>query len=70
MEATSSASIIQLGNSLISLAPVIGLTGIVGYWIQAKLKRDDENRRKIRDEKEKQYEAFLIGRASLSFSDF
>lgn len=59
MDATSSAVLTQNIQSLASFASIIGISGIIGYVIKAKLEKDTENKRKIRDEKEKQYKAFL-----------
>ena len=62
MDATTSARLLQVGQSIISLISAIGslgLAGIVGYLIKAKLDQNAENKRKIRDEKEKQYKDFL-----------
>ena len=59
MDATSSATLSQNIQSLASLASIIGVSGIIGYVVKAKLEQNTENKRRIRDEKEKQYKAFL-----------
>lgn len=59
MDATISAELVQFGSVITSLAPIIGISGIIGYWIKAKLDQNSDNKRKIRDEKEKQYKALL-----------
>lgn len=59
MDATGSAGLTQISNMAISLFPVIGISGVVGYWIKARLDQNSDNKRKIRDEKEKQYKALL-----------
>lgn len=59
MDTTSSAGLAYNIQSFASLASIIGLSGIVGYVVKAKLERNAENKQKIRDEKEKQYKAFL-----------
>ena len=59
MDATSSAALAQSIQSLASLASIIGISGVIGYVVKDKLEKNTENKRRIRDEKEKQYKAFL-----------
>lgn len=59
MDATSSAGLVKNIQSFFPLASVIGLSGIIGYVIKDKLEKNAENKRRLRDEKEKQYKSFL-----------
>jgi hypothetical protein len=59
MDATASAVLTRIGQSILSFIPTLGVGGIIGYLIKAKLEQNTENKRKIRDEKEKQYKSFL-----------
>lgn len=65
MEATSSAaSYIKNGlNSFLPLIPTLGIGSILGtvfgYWFKDKLERNAENKRKVREARQKQYTDFL-----------
>lgn len=65
MEATSSAAsdIISGLNSVFPLVSSLGIGGVLGtlfgYWFKDKLERNTENKRKIREAREKQYTDLL-----------
>src|SRR3989344_2191419 len=62
MIATDSAGIVQLSDVITWITSLLGvgfLGGLIGYWYKDKLDRNAENKRKIREEKERQYRDFL-----------
>ena len=64
MDATTSAILVQVGKSIFSSFPAWGVGGgiigsIITILIKNRLELNSENKRRIRDEKEKQYKAFL-----------
>jgi hypothetical protein len=63
MDATTSAILVQTGKFIVSSFPTWGVGGIIGsvitILIKNRLELNSENKRRIRDEKEKQYKAFL-----------
>ena len=59
MDATTSAELTRIGQLIVSWIPTLGIGGIIGYWVKAKLEQNAENKRKIREEKERQYKDLL-----------
>lgn len=64
MNTTNSASILQVNFSeILSYVSTLGIGGLVGtifgYWFKDKLAQNAENKRKIREGKERQYKDLL-----------